>query len=71
MPRRSAPLDSRIPVVVRMQVECDRCGHSDDETYEFDMPFAKSQPMETRESGECPQCGAQVLMYIKRTQQKQ
>jgi len=54
-----------------MQVECDRCGHSDDETYEFDMPFAKSQPMETRESGECPHCGAQVLMYIKRTQQKQ
>jgi hypothetical protein len=39
-------MDNRIPVVVRMHVECARCGHTEDETYEFDMPFAKSQPME-------------------------
>jgi len=39
-------MDSRIPVVVRMQVKCASCGHSEDETYEFDMPFAKAKPME-------------------------
>jgi hypothetical protein len=28
-----------------MRVECARCGHSEDDTYEFDMPLAKAQPM--------------------------
>ena len=71
MPRRSASLDSRIPVVVRLQVECSSCGHTEDETYEFDMAFAKSQPMEAYELVECPQCGAPVQMHLKRTQQWQ
>jgi hypothetical protein len=64
-------MDNRIPVVVRMQVECARCGHIGDDRYEFDMPFAKSQPMEAHEPGECPKCGAPVNMRLKRTQQKQ
>jgi len=77
MPRRrrisakAASIDSRIPVVVQMHVECAGCGHTEDETYESNMPFTKAQPMESCESGECPQCGAPVLMYLKRTQQKQ
>jgi hypothetical protein len=40
-----------------MQVECDRCGHAEDETFELDMPFAKSQPIEAYEPGKCPKCG--------------
>jgi len=64
-------MDSRIPVLVQMHVECARCGCTVDETYEFDTPFAKSKPMEFCESSECPECGAPVLMYLKRTQQKQ
>ena len=44
-------MDSRVPVVVRMHVECASCGHTEDETYEFDMPFAKSQAMEAHEPG--------------------
>lgn len=53
-------MDNRIPVVVRMRVECGSCGHTEDETYEFDMPFAKSQPMEAYEPGKCPQCSAPI-----------
>ena len=64
-------MDSRVPVLVQLHVECARCGHSEDDTYEFDMRFAKSKPMESCESGECPECGAPVLMYLKRTQQRQ
>jgi len=37
----------------------------------LDMPFAKSRPMESCETGECPECGAPVLMYLKRPQQRQ
>jgi hypothetical protein len=44
-------MDHDIPVVVRMRVECARCGHAEDETYEFDMPIAKAQPMEAYEPG--------------------
>jgi len=40
------------------------------ETYEFEMAFAKSQPMEAYELVECPQCGAPVQMHLKRTQQR-
>jgi hypothetical protein len=50
-----ASMDNRTPVVVRMHVECARCGHTEDETYEFDMPFAKSQPIEAYEPGKCPE----------------
>ena len=64
-------MDNRVPVVVRMHVECDRCGHTEDETYEFAMPFAKSQPMEAYEPGKCPECGAPIQMHLKRTQQRQ
>ena len=39
----------KIPVVVRMRVECSKCGHREDETYEFDMPIAEAQPMEADE----------------------
>jgi hypothetical protein len=41
-----AGMDDDIPVVVRMRVECARCGHAADDTYEFDMPLAESEPME-------------------------
>jgi len=40
-------MDTRIPVVVRMRVECARCRHTEDDTYEFDMPLSKSRPMES------------------------
>jgi len=43
----------RIPVVVRMRVECARYGHTEDDTYKFDMPFAKAQSMEAYEPGKC------------------
>jgi len=51
-------MDNRIPVVARMRVECARCGHTENATYEFDIPFAKSQPMEAYEPGNCPECCA-------------
>jgi hypothetical protein len=54
-----------------MRVECASCGHTEDETYEFDSPFAKSQPMEAYEPGNCPDCGAPIQMHLKRTQQRQ
>lgn len=60
-----------IPVVVRMRVECASCGRLEDETYEFDMPWAKAQPMEAYEPGKCPDCGANVSVYLRRTQQAQ
>ena len=64
-------MDNRVRVVVRMQVECDMCGHTEDETYQFDMPFAKSQPMEAHEPGKCAECGAAISMHLKRTQLRQ
>ena len=64
-------MDNRIPVVVRMQVECAMCGYAEDDTYEFDMPFTKSHPMEADEPGKCPDCGAPIEMHLKRTQQRQ
>jgi len=54
-----------------MHVECARCGHVEDDTYEFTMPFAKSQPMEAYEPGKCPKCAAPIQMHLKRTQQRQ
>jgi hypothetical protein len=54
-----------------MQVECAMCGYAEDDTYEFDMPFTKSHPMEADEPGKCPDCGAPIEMHLKRTQQRQ
>ncbi len=48
---RAPAMNDDIPVVVRMRVECDRCGHAEDDTYEFVMPFAKAQPREAYEPG--------------------
>ena len=64
-------MENQIPVVVRMRVECARCGHTEDEIYEFEMPFAKSQPMEAYEPGKCPECGVQIQMHLVRRQQRQ
>jgi ribosomal protein S27AE len=64
-------MDDDIPVVVRMRVECARCGHTEDETYKFDLPHAKAQAMEAYEPGKCPKCGAPIHMHLKRTQQRQ
>lgn len=36
----------RIPVVVRMRVDCVKCAHHEDETCEFDMPRDEAMPME-------------------------
>jgi DNA-directed RNA polymerase subunit RPC12/RpoP len=60
-----------IPVVVRMRVECARCGHTEDDTYEFELPFAKAQAMEAYEPGKCLKCGAPVQIRMKRTEQVQ
>ena len=57
--------------IVRMRVECAKCGHTEDETYEFDVPFAKAQPAEAYEPGKCPKCGAPIQMHLKRTHQRQ
>jgi len=70
-PRVSSSVDSRIPMVVQMHLECARCGHTEDETYEFHVPFAKSGPMEKYEPGKCPECRAPIQMHLKRTQQRQ
>ena len=64
-------MDSDIPAIVRMRIECARCGHTEDDTYEFDMPFAKSKPMEVYEPGKCTECKAPVQMRLKRTQRAQ
>ena len=60
-----AAMVNDLPVVVRMRVECDRCRHHEDETYEFDLPLAKAQPMEAYEHGKCLECGAPILMHLK------
>lgn len=54
-----------------MRVECARCGHTEDDTYEFDMPVAEAYPMEAYESGKCPECGGPIQMHLNRTQQTQ
>jgi endogenous inhibitor of DNA gyrase (YacG/DUF329 family) len=59
------------PVVVRMRVECARCGHAEDDTYEFDMPRAKAQPRGESVPGKCPECGCPLHMHLKRTQRVQ
>ena len=54
-----------------MRVECVRCGHAEDDTYEFDLPLANAQPMEQHVPGKCPKCGAPIQMNLKRRQQRQ
>ena len=69
---RLAGMDATtIPVVVRMEVKCVRCGHHEDETYHFELPIVKAQPKEAYKSGKCPDCGASVQIHLKRTQQMQ
>lgn len=48
-----------------------RCGHAEDDTYEFDMPLAESERLEEYVAGKCPDCGAPVRMHLERTQQVQ
>lgn len=60
-----------IPVFVRVRVECATCGHCEDSTFEFDLPFRKAKPIEVHEPGKCSECKAPVLMHLKRTQQRQ
>lgn len=67
-----AEMDAKkIPVVVTMHVDCAACGHHEDDTYEFDLPIAMAQPTEESEPGKCPECGAKVLIRLRRTQQMQ
>jgi predicted RNA-binding Zn-ribbon protein involved in translation (DUF1610 family) len=54
-----------------MRVECERCGHAEDDTYEFDMPRDNSELMEEYVPGTCPDCGAAIHMHLSRTQQRQ
>jgi hypothetical protein len=46
------------------------CGHTEDQIFEFTVPFAKSQAIEACEPGKCPECGAPIHMHLKRTQQR-
>ncbi len=58
--------NNTVPVVVTMRVTCG-CGHVEDESYEFDMPADKAQPMEAVEPGTCPKCHAPVRINLRRT----
>ena len=64
-------MNDDIPVVMRTRVECARCGHAEDDTYEFSLPLAKAQPTEAYEPGKCPKCRAPIHMHLKRTQRRQ
>ena len=64
-------MDNRIPVIVKMRVDCTDCRHLEDETYEFDMPPDNADPMEACEPGKCPRCNKPVQIYLRRTQQVQ
>ena len=44
-------MDDEIPIVVRMRVECTKCGHAEEDTYEFEMPIDEAQPTEERAAG--------------------
>ena len=60
-----------IPVVVWTRIECAKYGHTEDDTYEFDMPLAKARPRGEYVPGSCQKCSAPVQMYLIRTQQMQ
>ena len=63
--------NNKIPVVVRMHVECDRCGHQEDKTCELDRPIVKTEALEAYQPGMCPECGAPIQMRLKRWQRIQ
>ena len=50
-----------------MRVDCSRCGHHEDDTYEFDLPYKDATPIEGFEPGKCPNCEAPVEMDLSRT----
>jgi hypothetical protein len=54
-----------VPVVVTMRVKCG-CGHSQVETYEFDLPAAESDAKEEYVPGTCPECGAPIRIDLRR-----
>jgi hypothetical protein len=58
--------EQSLPVIVRMRVNCAQCGHTEDETYEFDMLVGKAEPMEERAPGKCPECGAPIRIHLRR-----
>jgi hypothetical protein len=49
-----------------MRVKCG-CGHTEDETYEFDLPAAGAEPLEEHVPGTCPECRAPIRIHLKRT----
>jgi hypothetical protein len=57
--------EKTVPVVVTMRVKCG-CGHAEDDTYEFDMPAAESDPKEQYVPGTCPECRAPIWIYLRR-----
>jgi hypothetical protein len=59
-----------VPVVVTMRVNCG-CGHTEDETYEFDLPMAAAKPMEDHAPGTCPECRAPIWIHLSRTSARQ
>lgn len=48
-----------------------RCGHAEGETFEFDLPIAKAEPMRGYGPGKWLECGAPILMHLMRTQRRQ
>jgi hypothetical protein len=54
-----------VPVTVTMRVKCG-CGHSEDQTYEIDVPADDAEPMEAYEPGTCPQCRAPIRIHLRR-----
>jgi len=54
-----------------MRVECDQCGHSEDETYNFCVAFGEAKPTEEFAPGTCPECRASIQIHLRRTQQMQ
>lgn len=63
--------DAPTPVLVRLTVKCDRCGYGLDELYQFRTSVEEAEPKEGCEPGKCPQCGAKLLIHLKREKQLQ
>lgn len=49
-----------------MRVKCG-CGYAEDETYDIDVPSTEALSMEAYEPGTCPECGAPLRIYLRRT----
>jgi hypothetical protein len=58
--------ENTVPVVISMRVKC-WCGYANDEDFLLDMPHDKAQPMQACELSACPDCGAPIRIYLKRT----